>query len=226
MCTFDDYDCGYIVPTRSSQLKWEWESTGRVTTFLDTKPESDHTLGAHYGELSMGIQYWAFIKQPFLFGGNLQVKLMKFPFGAILMAKTLLFRSIQMAKVMNYPAWRYSNAKTNIINYLIIKYFAPGCMEPNYSRTGRIDASFVFTGGYWFAGADATNYLEKTVLKSPSYDAPKQTLNCLHFYYYMDADGSHWWYGSTKEAYLQAHINVQQNSSKWDFMHIFLLFFY
>ncbi|GIY15556.1 MAM and LDL-receptor class A domain-containing protein 2 [Caerostris extrusa] len=54
---------------------------------------------------------------------------------------------------------------------------------------------------------------QTAILSSPVYKKPKSALNCLHFYFYIDGDGSSWLWGSVREAYIQAHINYPSSKA-------------
>ncbi|GBM91293.1 MAM and LDL-receptor class A domain-containing protein 2 [Araneus ventricosus] len=64
-------------------------------------------------------------------------------------------------------------------------------------------------GGYWIIGESGSFFssLQTAMLSSPVYKKPKTNLNCLHFYYYIDGEGSGWMWGKVNEAYLQSFIN-------------------
>ncbi|XP_035213735.1 MAM and LDL-receptor class A domain-containing protein 1-like, partial [Stegodyphus dumicola] len=70
-------------------------------------------------------------------------------------------------------------------------------------------------GGYWFTGTPGSSWstLETTMLNSPSYSKPKNPLNCLHFYFYMDGDGTAWFWKRVDEAYVQAQITYGASST-------------
>ncbi|GFY50669.1 MAM and LDL-receptor class A domain-containing protein 2 [Trichonephila inaurata madagascariensis] len=61
-------------------------------------------------------------------------------------------------------------------------------------------------GGYWYCEGNSAS-LQTPLLSSPVYKKPKNPMNCLHFYYYIDGDGSSWLWGSVKNAFIQAHLN-------------------
>ncbi|CAL1296561.1 unnamed protein product, partial [Larinioides sclopetarius] len=74
-------------------------------------------------------------------------------------------------------------------------------------------------GGYWYVidfGSFFHN-LQKAMLSSPVYKRPKTNLNCLNFYYYIDADGPGGKLGVAMEAYLQSFIKYT-NSKEGQFL--------
>ncbi|CAL1296566.1 unnamed protein product [Larinioides sclopetarius] len=65
-------------------------------------------------------------------------------------------------------------------------------------------------GGYWIIGESGSflSNLQTAMLSSPVYKKPKTNLNCLHFYYYIDAEVTGgWFWGNVKEAFIQSYIN-------------------
>ncbi|GBN19165.1 MAM and LDL-receptor class A domain-containing protein 1, partial [Araneus ventricosus] len=77
------------------------------------------------------------------------------------------------------------------------------------SLFGQESSLFLPLGGYWIIGESGSFYssLQTAILSSPVYKKPITNLNCLHFYYYIDGEGSGWMWGKVKEAYLQSFIN-------------------
>ncbi|KAF8778550.1 Fibropellin-1 like protein [Argiope bruennichi] len=78
-------------------------------------------------------------------------------------------------------------------------------------------------GGYWYVGVSGSLWrlissMQTAMLSSSVYKKPKTVQNCLHFYYYIDGEGTTGWLsGGVKEAYLQAFINFPNstNGRKW-----------
>ncbi|GFU16634.1 MAM and LDL-receptor class A domain-containing protein 1 [Nephila pilipes] len=61
-------------------------------------------------------------------------------------------------------------------------------------------------GGFWFISTKDSS-VQSTFLRSPIYKAPKNSVNCLQFFYYIDEGASSWFWWAAKEVYLQAGIN-------------------
>nr|XP_042901434.1 MAM and LDL-receptor class A domain-containing protein 1-like [Parasteatoda tepidariorum] len=74
-------------------------------------------------------------------------------------------------------------------------------------------------GGYWFVGdrGYSASQLNTVMLTSPLYDKPKTSLNCLHFYVYLDHEGTSMWWGGVKENFIQVFLNFPNSKDprKW-----------
>ncbi|XP_054714591.1 MAM and LDL-receptor class A domain-containing protein 1-like [Uloborus diversus] len=89
--------------------------------------------------------------------------------------------------------------------------------RPNYSVYPSGDHTLgTLMGGYFMAywqGAIWDSSLRTSTLSSPTYKAPKKPNNCLHFYYYMDADGRKLFF-ETANAYIQAFATTSTPPSR------------
>ncbi|GFU16629.1 MAM and LDL-receptor class A domain-containing protein 1 [Nephila pilipes] len=85
---------------------------------------------------------------------------------------------------------------------------------PEFDHTLGIKA-----GGFWYCkNNNSNNSSFQCILRSPTYDIPTKSINCLQFFFYLVVESSWWSWTSTKEASIQARIYYPDSNSLSTFL--------
>ncbi|GFU16631.1 MAM and LDL-receptor class A domain-containing protein 1 [Nephila pilipes] len=71
-------------------------------------------------------------------------------------------------------------------------------------------------GGFWYSAVEggSSRVHRPTFLLSPVYKAPKNSLNCLQFFYYIDEGTPSWVWGKSENVYVEASISYPNSGTK------------